>query len=47
MKQMMVIISVKKLGVHLNLMIDWNDQFEYIKNEMQVTIKRLMRTDMS
>ena len=43
---MMVNISVKTLGIYLNPMIDWKDQHEHVKNKIQVTIKKLMRTDM-
>ena len=44
-KQLQVNNSVKMLGVHVNPVLDWNDQFEYFKNEMRVTIKKLMRTE--
>ena len=40
----MVNISVKTLGVYLNPMAYWKDQYEHIKNKIQVTIKKLMRT---
>ena len=31
-KQMQVNISVKALGVHVNPMLHWKDQFENVKN---------------
>ena len=44
-KQMMVNFSVKTLGVYLNPMIEWKDQHENVKSKVQVTMKKLMRTE--
>ena len=45
-KQVHVSISIKTLGVYVNPMLDWKDQFECITNKIIVTIKKLMRTEM-
>ena len=39
-------ISVNTLGVHVNPILHWKDQFEYVKNKMIVTIKKLIRKEM-
>ena len=44
-KQIMVDKSVKTLGVCLNPMIEWKDQYEHVKKKIQITIRKLMRTD--
>ena len=45
-KHMMLNVSIKTLGIYLNPMIEWKDQHEYVKNKTQVTIKKLMGTEM-
>ena len=42
----MVNESIKTLGVYMNPQIEWNDQCEHVKNKMQVTVRKLMRTEM-
>ena len=45
-KQLQVNVSVKTLGVHINPRLNWNDEFEYVRKKMIVTIRKLMRTEM-
>ena len=45
-KQTQVNESFKTLGVYVNPSLNWNDEFECVKNKMKVTIRNLMRTDM-
>ena len=45
-KQIKVHDSVKTLGVCVNPQLNWNVQFEYVKNKMQNTVRKLMRTEM-
>ena len=39
-------VSVKTLGVHINTRLNWNDEFDYVKNKMTVKIKKVMRKEM-
>ena len=46
LKQMQVNESIKKLGVHVNSSLNWNDEFEHVINKTTVMIRKLMRTEM-
>ena len=45
-KQLQVNDGVKKLGACVNSGLNWNDEFDYKKNKITLSIKKLMRTDM-
>ena len=45
-KRLQMRVSVKMLGVCINPRLDWNDEFECVKNKLSVTIKKVLRTEM-
>ena len=38
--------SVKTLGVHISPSLSWKDEFEYVKQKMKSSIKKIMTVDM-
>ena len=39
--------SIKTLGVYLNPMLEWKDEFSYVKKKMEMSMQKLMGTKMA
>ena len=39
-KQLKVDVSVKTLGLHVNPSLNQNDDYEHVKNKLQISIKK-------